>query len=123
MLRIAVCDDSPQFLENAAELIRKWVDQSTAPINLHTFDNGKALIEANTSSRFDIVFLDIIMPAMSGMETARKLRKNDNSVRIVFLTSSPEFALESYSVKVQGYLWKPIDYEKIKETLDEAAVT
>ncbi len=121
MLRIAVCDDSPQFLENAAELIRKWVDQSTAPINLHTFDNGKALIEANTSSRFDIVFLDIIMPAMSGMETARKLRKNDNSVRIVFLTSSPEFALESYSVKAQGYLWKPIDYEKIKETLDDCA--
>ena len=59
------------------------------------------------------------MPLLSGMETARELRLTDSAVKIIFLTSSPEFALESYDVKAEGYLLKPVSYEKIKKTLDD----
>lgn len=52
---------------------------------------------------------------------ARELRQRDKSVKIIFLTSSPEFALESYEVKAQGYVLKPIAYDKLKELLDECA--
>ena len=55
------------------------------------------------------------------MDTASELRQHDTSVRIIFLTSSPEFALESYEVHAQGYLLKPITYEKIQKELDECA--
>lgn len=63
------------------------------------------------------------MPLLNGMDTARELRQTDKAVKIIFLTSSPEFALESYEVKAQGYVLKPIVYEQLKDTLDECAHT
>ena len=122
MLRIAVCDDNPQFLQTAVNLINTWSEHRNIPIELDTFGNGDELLRANESARFDIVFLDIIMPLLNGMETARELRQKDTVIRIIFLTSSPEFALDSYDVKAQGYLLKPVSYEKIKDALDDCAV-
>ena len=59
------------------------------------------------------------MPLLNGMDTARELRKTDKAARIVFLTSSPEFALESYEVKAQGYILKPVTDEKLREALED----
>lgn len=119
MLRIAMCDDSPMFLRNIELLIKKWSEQSKVLVEIFTFDNGDTLIEKNMSLRMDIIFLDILMPMLNGMDTARELRQTDTAVRIIFLTSSSEFALESYDVKAQDYLLKPITYEKLKKALDE----
>lgn len=119
MLKIAACDDSPIFLENVVQLIKRWSEQSMIPVDIYTFDNGDALIKKNNFESMDIIFLDILMPLLNGMDTARELRQRDTAVRIIFLTSSPEFALESYDVKAQGYLLKPVAYEKVKEVLDE----
>lgn len=119
MLRIAICDDSIDFLQRTALLIEKWSDQSGIPTEIYRFDNGDALIAKNAQVRMDIIFLDIIMPLQNGIDAARELRRSDNAVKIVFLTSSPEYALESYEVKAHGYLLKPVTYEKIKEILDE----
>lgn len=121
MLRIAVCDDSSDFLQRAVELIEKWSEQSGIPAEIYRFDNGDALIAKNASVRMDIIFLDIIMPLQNGIDTAKELRQSDNAVKIVFLTSSPEFALESYDVKASGYLLKPVTYDKLKEILDECS--
>ena len=62
MLRIAVCDDSPQFLQTAADLVSAWAAQRNIPAEISTYQNGDELLEANSAKRFDIVFLDIIMP-------------------------------------------------------------
>ena len=121
MLKIAICDDSTLFLEHAEELIQKWSDESCFPVQIFTYTNGDDLIAANTSDRIDIIFLDIIMPLFNGMDTAREIRKKDKTVQIIFLTSSPEFALESYEVKAQGYLLKPVTYDRIKDTLNDCA--
>ena len=59
MLRIAVCDDSPQFLQTAAALVKKWSEEQNIPIELQRFGNGDEFLKANEISRFDIVFLDI----------------------------------------------------------------
>lgn len=63
--------------------------------------------------------LDMIMPLVNGMDTARELRQSDTAVRLVFLTSSPEFALESYEVRAFDYLLKPVTYERVAQLLDE----
>lgn len=123
MLRIAMCDDSPAFLQSTEQLIRRWSEQSEIPVDIFTFDNGDALIDKNMSLRMDIIFLDILMPMLNGMDTAKELRHMDTAVKIIFLTSSPEFALESYDVKAQDYLLKPVTYEKIKKALDECVRT
>ena len=121
MIRIAVCDDSPEFLGQAIGMVEKWSEQSRTPTEIYRFDNGDGLLAKNAVTHMDIIFLDIIMPLQNGIDTAKELRQGDNAVKIIFLTSSPEFALESYEVKAQGYLLKPVTYEKIKETLDECS--
>ena len=123
MLKIAICDDSRIFLGCAEKLIRKWSDDRRIPVKIYSFNNGDALISSNKNERLDIIFLDIIMPLLNGMDAARELRRCDKSVKIIFLTSSPEFALESYEVKAQGYILKPIAYDKLKEILDECVQT
>lgn len=121
MIRIAVCDDSPKFLQQALNMVERWSQQCGIPTEIYPFDNGDALLSKNAVTHMDIIFLDIIMPLQNGIDTAKELRQSDNAVKIIFLTSSPEFALESYEVKAQGYLLKPVTYEKIKETLDECS--
>ena len=121
MMRVAVCDDSPEFLQRAINMVERWSEQSGTPAEIYRFDNGDALLAKNAVIRMDIIFLDIIMPLQNGIDTAKELRQSDNAVKIIFLTSSPEFALDSYEVKAQGYLLKPVTYEKVKETLDECS--
>lgn len=123
MLRIAICDDNLDFQQNVVKLIKKWSEQSDISVNILTFDNGDGLIDENSSAHLDIIFLDILMPMLNGMETAKELRQTDKAVKIIFLTSSPEFALESYDVKAWNYLLKPVAYERLKEVLDECAST
>ena len=65
------------------------------------------------------ILLDMIMPLVNGMDTARELRQSDTAVRLVFLTSSPEFALESYEVRAFDYLLKSVAYERLAQLLDE----
>lgn len=119
MLRIAICDDNLTFLQSAVSLIKDWAKQREISADIFSFQNGDELISKSISVHIDIIFLDIIMPLLNGMDTAKELRQKDAAVKIIFLTSSPEFALESYDVRAHDYLLKPISYEKIKKTLDE----
>ena len=120
-MRIAVCDDNASFLQSAVEMIRAWSEQSGIAAEIFAFSNGDELLSKATQIRMDVIFLDIIMPMLNGMDAARELRQRDTAVKIIFLTSSPEFALESYDVKAQGYLLKPVRFEKVKEALDDCA--
>ena len=110
MLRIGVCDDDKEFLQRLVQMIHIWSDHSGIPTELYPFDNGDELISKNAAFRMDIILLDIVMPLLNGMDTARELRAQDTAVKIIFLTSSPEFALESYEVRAQDYLLKPITW-------------
>ena len=118
-LRIAVCDDSPIFLNKTKTYIETWSANTGHAVQIFTYDNGDALIEAHKDCHMDIIFLDIIMPLLNGMDTARELRQHDRAVQIIFLTSSPEFALESYEVRAQGYILKPVSQEKLSKELNE----
>ncbi|MBQ8731645.1 MAG: response regulator transcription factor [Oscillospiraceae bacterium] len=123
MLRIAVCDDQPEYLQDVAEKIHRWSRERELPTEIFRYDNGDDLISANASLPFDLIFLDIIMPLLNGMETAKEIRQQNKAVQIIFLTSSPEFALEAFSVKAQGYLLKPVSYELLKDALEDCTQT
>lgn len=122
MLHVAICDDEKEYLENTAGILGLWSAQVSIPITLHCFNDGDALISASKTQKFDIIFLDIIMPMLNGMDTAKELRNRDRTVKIVFLTSSRDFALDSYSVKATDYCIKPATYERIKEIMDECTL-
>lgn len=118
MIRIGICDDSSAFLYQTKFLIDHW---DNCPHNIATelFEDGDALILAHSKRPFDIVLLDVVMPLLNGIDTAKELREKDKNLKIVFLTSSAEFAVESYTVKASNYLLKPIEPDKLFSCLGE----
>lgn len=118
MLKIAICDDCAEFLSEMEAKLRLW-ENSPQNTVVSCFSDGDTLIDAHTASPFDILLLDVVMPLMNGIETARKIRERDRSVKLVFLTSSPEYAVESYTVKADNYLLKPVDDRALYRCLDE----
>jgi len=120
MLQIAVCDDSIDELSNIAQLINLYRTSKNFNCEYAVFPNGFELVSAlEKGKRFDIYCLDIIMPGFMGIDVAQEIRRFDKTAPILFFTSSPEYALESYSVKAVNYVLKPISKEKFFFTFDE----
>ena len=113
MLRIIACDDDVAFLDNLHRMINRWSAETGTAVDVALVTRGEDLLARHAASRADIIMLDMIMPLVNGMDTARELRQSDTAVRLVFLTSSPEFALESYEVRAFDYLLKPVTYERV----------
>ena len=117
MLKIAICDDDWRSLDIIKRMLERWSKEHSFLTNTDYFDNGDELIKQHEGKRYDIIFLDIVMPLLNGIDTAKELREFDRSVKIIFLTSSPEFALKSYSVKAADYCLKPITYDRLEEVM------
>lgn len=118
MFRIAICDDDLQALTAISRLVARWPGLPAEHAVL-TFSNGDDLIDSHAAAPFDVILLDIVMPLLNGIEAAREIRSRDRLSKIVFLTSSPEYALESYSVKADDYLLKPVEEAVLFRCLDE----
>lgn len=120
MLQIAVCDDNIDELSNMVQLIDLY--RASRNFNCHyaVFQNGFELVSVlEKGKQFDIYCLDIIMPGFTGIDVAKEIRTFDKTAPILFFTSSPEFAFESYSVKAINYVLKPVSKEKLFFTFDE----
>ena len=120
MFRFAICDDETQSLTYMISLIKEYQQVSPFKIEYTAFHNGIELISAlEHGKHFDIYCLDIVMPGFDGIELGKEIRKHDKSTQIIYTTSSPEFALDSYSVKAANYVLKPISKKVLFETLDD----
>ena len=120
MFQIAVCDDNIDELSNMVQLINLYRTSKNFNCEYAAFPNGFELVSTlEKGKRFDIYCLDIIMPGFTGIDVAKEIRTFDKTAPILFFTSSPEFALESYSVKAINYILKPISKEKLFFTFDE----
>ena len=114
-MRIAVCDDEDQFRFQLRDAIDKI--SASMDVIIDTFSDGRKLLERFDANPYDVLFLDIEMPAMDGITLAKKLRERSENVFIVFLTSHVEYALEGYEVNALRYLTKPIREDKLREVL------
>ena len=114
-MRIAIVDDLRMDAEKLRGLLAVRLPAGT-PIDL--YDSGAALLASE--AKHDLVFLDILMDGLNGVETARRLRAGDIRCLIVFLTTSCEFAWEAFPVHPFDYLIKPVDEEKLDRVLAEA---
>lgn len=106
--RIAVCDDVAMERDMLSMLLHKCDDRQM----IYKFESGEALLCSEVN--FDLVFLDIYMNGMTGMEAARILQRRKRKTPIVFLTSSADFAVESYEVHAFDYIVKPLRPERLK---------
>ncbi|MBR5512563.1 MAG: response regulator transcription factor [Ruminococcus sp.] len=118
-MKIAVCDDNQIDRDVIKDLLRKYMSEKHIPEVITEYENGMNLIyDIADGGCYDIVFLDIYMEEIHGMDIARKLRSTGYTGKIVFLTSTAEFAVDSYEVEAVGYLLKPHDYSKLCSVLD-----
>lgn len=118
-MKIAICDDDELFIDSICALVEQWAAKNNAVLTLFRFTNGDDLINAHRKEHMDLIILDIIMPLLNGMDTARELREADQMVPIIFLTTSREFAVDSYEVKAFNYLIKPVNSNKLFSVLDD----
>ena len=119
MLKIAVCDDSRELLEKVEKDLHEYENVRNTPVTVHTYTNAVDLLDGLKKTDYDILILDIIMPGFTGMQAAHEIRKFNEEIKIIFLTSSKEFAIESYSVGAYYYLLKPVLKEKLFSVLDK----
>ena len=109
MIQIAFCDDDQTVLDQLSALLEKYRAQRCVQIQCTAFHSPLDLLaEIEKGVRYDILFLDVIMPAENGITVAKEIRQYDTAVEIIFLTSSTEFAVESYIVGAYFYQLKPI---------------
>lgn len=119
---IAVCDDQASELELITRLLQTWQEERRTPVRCHTFHSAGELLDAARCERFTLYLLDVMMPGVDGMEAAREIRSFDAAADIVFLTSSPGFAYESYGVRAMEYLLKPVSARLLFPVLDQLAL-
>ena len=119
MVKLAFCDDDSSVLNELKILIEDYQKKFNKKIEYNTFGSPLELLaEIERGTRFDIVFLDILMPGESGIDAAAEIKEYDENVKIIFLTSSAEYALQSYSVGAFFYQLKPICMESFFRLID-----
>ena len=119
MIKIAFCDDDMEVLHQMNELLDSYRVERNEDITYAAFQSPfELLTEIEKGIRPDILFLDVVMPGQNGMDVAKEIRQYDTNMKIIFLTSSPEFAVESYSVGAYFYQLKPIWEESFFRLMD-----
>lgn len=115
MLSIAICDDEIIECCSIAGNIKKIMKEMKIPCTLRQFSSGQELLRSTES--FDIIFLDIIMQNMDGMQTAQAFRKKAFDKILIFISSSRDYVFDAYDVEAFQYLLKPVDENKLKKVL------
>lgn len=107
MFLIAVCDDEEYFRLQEKKLITAYMKKSGYDFRIDVFSSGKKLLEQEAEGiRYDVVFLDINMEELDGMETARKIREISHDIFIAFVTAYANYALDGYQVDAVRYILK-----------------
>lgn len=122
LYKIAICDDLAADRTYLSVLSQKWGKKNHYFIQISEFTSAENfLFHYEDKKDFDILFLDIEMGEMDGVNMARRLRKVDQNIQIVFITGYADYISDGYEVDALHYLMKPVKEEKLLEVLDKAA--
>lgn len=116
MIHIAICDDEKYMSDHIRTLVSDFFSKKNREISLRMFSSGEELL--NYNGQIDILFLDIQMKDMDGMETARKLRADKFRGFLVFITVLKEMVFQSFEVQAYDYLVKPVDDKQFEKTME-----
>ena len=112
-LRIAICEDSREDEEKLLNVLKNC-SVSNEP---QVFRNGESLLESYRPGQYDLLLSDIYMDGITGVDTVTEIRRRDLEIPVAFITSSREFALESYRLSALKYIEKPFQQKDIEEIL------
>ena len=116
MIYIAICDDEKHMSAHIRSCVSDFFRKKNRETSLRMFSSGEELLSYN--GQIDILFLDIQMKGMDGMETARKLRADQFRGFLVFITVLKEMVFQSFEVQAYDYLVKPVDKKQFEKTME-----
>lgn len=115
MIRIGIVDDEKEARARLRQTIRRFEKQYCMELDVREFEGPLAYLSKKDNA-CDILYLDIDMPQMSGMELAEKIREADQDVILIFCTNLQQFAVNGYSVGALGFIVKPIQWYSFHTT-------
>lgn len=122
-IQIAICDDETEELDKVEEILRSYHGQhGRNELMLRRFEDSAELLSMIGEESYspDLILMDIYMPHNSGIETAKRLREQGNTCRIIFLTSSKDYALDAFEVNALQYLIKPVSEKRLFPVIEKA---
>lgn len=119
MLRIAVVEDAPFDQKMLVDCLQEYEAETGTKMQILVYSGGEKLLE-QYPEHLDILFMDIMMGDMDGLKTARLVRRQDDKVILIFVTSMIQYAIQGYSVDAMDFIVKPVSYTGIKLRMDRA---
>lgn len=117
MLSVAVVEDTQKDTSLLCELLNRYQEETGQKVDIKTFSGAEKFLY-DYRPVYDVVFMDIMLPSMNGMQAAEKLRETDGNVAIIFVTDMRQFAIQGYKVNAMDYFIKPAKYFDVKLRLD-----
>lgn len=117
-MRIICVDDEQPVLENFRTKVKDFPEIES----LHLFQDGESALHWAEENQVDTAFLDMEMAGMHGIELAKRLKKMDSNIRIIFVTAFEQYALDAFGVDAIGYILKPYTREELRKELEKAAL-
>lgn len=120
MIKIGIFEDDNDDANLLIDLLKKYQDslKNNEVFDVSRKENCLEILD-NYNENFDIIFFDIDMPYMNGMEAAKKIFSFDKEVMIVFVTNLEQYAIQGYQVNALGYLLKPLNFQHLSEIMDK----
>ncbi|MDL2300461.1 LytTR family DNA-binding domain-containing protein [Clostridiaceae bacterium OttesenSCG-928-D20] len=119
-MKIAVCEDNKAEREKLVEHLEKSLSSRKIEASVFAFSSGEELIESAKRHYFSVLFLDIFLPGISGIEIARQMRRQNNTCAVAFTTITADYLAESYDIWAVHYILKPLKYSEVDEALFRA---
>lgn len=117
-ISVAICDDLEEERFGLARMVQHYGREHQLDLSLSTFASGDELLSQWTPGRWDIIFLDIYMPGLSGVDTAFRIRESDAACALVFATTSQDHGLVGFDLQISDYLVKPFRQEDVDGVFD-----
>ena len=122
MIRVAIVEDDEKTLNELYGLCSRYFTESDQKFTVNLFKSGIDFVSA-FKDNYEIVLLDIDMPLMNGLDTAKMIREIGSRCAIAFVSNLTQFVLKGYEVAACGYVLKPVTYEKLKRLLKRVVAT
>ena len=135
-MNIALVDDMPKEIIRLSGIIEEYATERQLPVELQTFDSAEALLTSYHPLQYTLIFMDIYMDSMTGVEAAKKIRESDKETLIVFLTTSKDHTFDALKVHAYQYIlkvpeketlqadvWRVLDDVVALRSLSEAGIT